>query len=116
MTPAIVHFKTKNNGLWEEGFKLGFRGGAAFNFADYSPLRMQVKVSPDHPLFELELTEGAGLSVDADGGLSIHLPLPDVFDLLGVYTHDIVGTQDGEPIPIVEGTVTFVQGNTYTWP
>jgi hypothetical protein len=77
---------------------------------------MQVRVSPHHPLVELDLTEGAGLTVTVDGGLDIEAPLADVEDMLGIYTHDIVGTEAGEPVVIAEGTVTFNQGNTYTWP
>jgi hypothetical protein len=111
-----INFLTRNNEAWQEGFKLAFKGGAAFDFGAYRPLRLQVKASEwsTNPL--LDLTEGDGLSVDDDGGLSIVVPMAAMQDLAGSYVHDIRGADSGNEWVIAHGVLVVEQGVTYTWP
>lgn len=116
MTPVRIEFTVKNNEAWQDGFLLAFKGGAAFDFADYRPLRMQVK-RPGYQKPLLDLTEdNGGLVVDVDGGLGINVAEADIAYLLGTYDHDIRGLEGGDPVVICDGTVTVQQGVTYTWP
>lgn len=115
MKPATVEFRIRNNEAWFDGFLLRLKNGAAFSFADYVPLTMEVKTSGDAPVPNLSLsTVGGTLSVDVDGGLSIAYPLDDdLAHMQGLYVHDIVGVDAGQPVVIVVGTVMVDQGVTY---
>lgn len=116
MRPATVNFTIRNNEAWADGFTLEFEGGAPFTFASYTPLRLQLKGDPQETVPRLDLTVGAGLTVDGDGGLSIAVPLADLQYLLGDYCYDITGTDAGAPVVLAIGRVRILQGVTYTWP
>lgn len=111
-----IDFQTRNNGAWQEGFKLAFKGGAAFDFGDYSPLTLQVKPTEWQTVPVLNLSESDALSVDIDGGLSIVVSRAEMENLAGSYVYDIKGVDSGEEIVIAHGLLLVTQGVTYQWP
>lgn len=112
MNPARVDFAARNNAAWQDVVVLTL-DGATFDFGDYAPLRMQVKVSEFAPLPELDLTDSDDLSIETDGALGINVAESLMTPLVGLYAYDLRGSYGGDEIVLMYGTMIVTQGITY---
>lgn len=113
MKPARRDWIAGNNEAWRFSFPLRNAAGP-FNLTGYSAIKMQLRRYPEAAEVDLDLSLGAGLTVDTptDGTIEGAASLSQIQNLFGSYVYDVKAISSGQPVVLVTGSIDVRQGVT----
>lgn len=116
MKPARIDWKHRSNEQVKFRVLLAKGDGTSLDLSVYDDLVLQVKADAYQPEPDLELSLGAGLSLESGGGNGALNGICDrsfIADMIGLYVYDVRATAAGGTSDVIlEGTIEFVQGVT----